>query len=97
MNDRVAIDLFCGCGGMSIGARMAIPNLRIAYALDIDPHATRTYHAAHPETYVECRDVAEVDARSIIEKGAIDRVDYLFAGPTCQAVSTMGAFNHKDD
>ena len=97
MKDQVAIDLFCGCGGMSIGARMAVPELRIAYALDIDPHATRTYQAAHPETYVECGDVAEVDARGIIEKGKIDRVDYLFAGPTCQAVSTMGTFNYKDD
>ncbi|MCR9196565.1 MAG: DNA cytosine methyltransferase, partial [Hyphomonas sp.] len=76
---------------------MAIPDLRIAYALDIDPHATKTYRAAHPETYVDCRDVAEIDASTIIEKGAIDQVDYLFAGPTCQALSTMGAFNHKDD
>lgn len=97
MSNRVAVDLFCGCGGMSIGARMAIPSLRVAYALDIDPHATSTYRAAHPDTYVECRDVAEVDAATIIERGTLDRIDYLFAGPTCQAVSTMGAFNYKDD
>lgn len=93
---RTAVDLFCGCGGMSEGASEALSDLRLAYALDIDPCAADTYAARHPQAVVECRDVAAVDARHIIEVGKIDCIDYLFAGPTCQAVSTMGSFNHID-
>ena len=93
---KIAVDIYAGCGGMSIGAAMAIPDLDVRYALDIDPYAARTFAAAHPTAAVDRRDVATVDARRIVEAGELDRIDYLFAGPTCQAVSTMGSFNHKD-
>ncbi|MEM8776959.1 MAG: DNA cytosine methyltransferase [Pseudomonadota bacterium] len=93
---KTAIDLFCGSGGMSVGAKMALPDLSVRYALDIDKHATRTFKAAHPEAYVDCADVATVSAEDIVKYGSLTKIDYLFAGPTCQAVSTMGSFNVLD-
>ena len=48
-----AIDLYCGCGGMSAGARKSIPDIRVAWALDRDRHAAATFAAAHPEAVVD--------------------------------------------
>lgn len=93
---QVGIDLYSGCGGMSAGAAAAIPGLEIKWALDIDQHATKTFKAAHPEAIVDCRDVSEVSAGDIIERAQIDQIDWFFAGPTCQAVSTMGVFHLED-
>lgn len=93
---HTAIDLYCGCGGMSAGAAIAIPDLEVKWALDIDQNATNTFKKAHPEALVDCCDVSLVSATDVIERAGIDKIDWFFAGPTCQAVSTMGVF-HLDD
>jgi DNA-cytosine methyltransferase len=93
---KTAIDLYCGCGGISVGAEMAMPDLRVAYGLDWDTHACSTFAHNHPNAVVDCRPVSQVTATSIIERAKLDRLDYLFAGPTCQAVSTMGVFYAGD-
>lgn len=93
---QVGIDLYSGCGGMSAGACAALQDLEIKWALDIDKYATKTFALAHPNAVVDCRDVAEVSAADILERAKIDRIDWFFAGPTCQAVSTMGVFHPND-
>lgn len=93
---QTAIDLYSGCGGMSAGAAIGIPDLEVKWALDIDKHATQTFKKAHPEALVDCCDVSLVSATDVIERARIDKIDWFFAGPTCQAVSTMGVF-HLDD
>ncbi|MBX5218765.1 DNA cytosine methyltransferase [Rhizobium sp. NLR8a] len=93
---QTAIDLYSGCGGMSAGAAIAIPGLEVKWALDIDKNATATFKKAHPEALVDCCDVSLVSATDVIERAGIEKIDWFFAGPTCQAVSTMGVF-HLDD
>lgn len=93
---QTAIDLYSGCGGMSAGAAIAIPDLEVKWALDIDKNATRTFKKAHPEALVDCCDVSLVSATDVVERAGIEQIDWFFAGPTCQAVSTMGVF-HLDD
>ncbi|MCQ8875461.1 DNA cytosine methyltransferase [Mesorhizobium sp. LMG17149] len=93
---QTAVDLYSGCGGMSAGAVVAIPDLEIKWALDIDKNATQTFKKAHPEALVDCCDVSLVSAADVIDRAALERIDWFFAGPTCQAVSTMGVF-HLDD
>lgn len=93
---QTAIDLYSGCGGMSAGACAAIPDLEVKWALDIDTDATRTFRKSHPEALVDCCDVSLVSAADVVERAGIDQIDWFFAGPTCQAVSTMGVF-HLDD
>ncbi|MBB4274125.1 DNA cytosine methyltransferase [Rhizobium mongolense] len=93
---QTAIDLYSGCGGMSAGAAIAIPDLELKWALDIDRNATSTFKKAHPEALVDCCDVSLVSATDVIERAGIEKIDWFFAGPTCQAVSTMGVF-HLDD
>lgn len=93
---QTAIDLYSGCGGMSAGASAAIPDLEVKWALDIDKNATRTFRNAHPEAIVDCCDVSLVSAADVVERARIDNIDWFFAGPTCQAVSTMGVFHLED-
>jgi DNA-cytosine methyltransferase len=93
---QTAIDLYSGCGGMSAGASAAIPDLEVKWALDIDKNATRTFQNAHPEAIVDCCDVSLVSAADVVERARIDNIDWFFAGPTCQAVSTMGVFHLED-
>lgn len=93
---QVAIDLYSGCGGMSAGAAAAIPDLEVKWALDIDANATKTFAKAHPEAVVDCCDVSLVSAADVVERAGIEKIDWFFAGPTCQAVSTMGLFHLED-
>jgi DNA-cytosine methyltransferase len=93
---QTAIDLYSGCGGMSAGACAAIPDLEVKWALDINVDATRTFRNRHPEALVDCCDVSLVSAADVVERAGIEKIDWFFAGPTCQAVSTMGVF-HLDD
>jgi DNA (cytosine-5)-methyltransferase 1 len=90
------IDIYSGCGGMSVGAVMGVPELEIHYGLDYDRHACETFAANHKRALVECADVASVTARHILDSAELDRIDFLLTGPTCQAVSTMGLHFAED-
>ena len=85
----IGIDLYSGCGGMSAGATAAIDNLEIRWALDANAHAAKTFQLAHPGATFDCCDVSQVSAPDILARANIDQIDWFFAGPTCQAVSTM--------
>ncbi|MGC0325023.1 DNA (cytosine-5)-methyltransferase 1 [Bradyrhizobium sp. USDA 326] len=92
----VGVDLYSGCGGMSVGAALGLKNLSVRYGLDFDKHACNTFAQNHPEAFVDNLDVASITARRILEKAKIDHIDYLLTGPTCQAVSTMGLHFAED-
>lgn len=88
------VDIYCGAGGTTFGAMQA--GLHVAYGLDRDASAVRTFARNHPEAYADCRDVASVTAQEILQLSGVDRVDYLLSGPNCQAVSQMGLFWRDD-
>lgn len=88
------IDIYCGAGGTTYGAMQA--GLNVVYGLDRDPSAVRTFAYNHPGAYADCRDVASVTAREILDLTGVDDVDYLLSGPNCQAVSQMGLFWRDD-
>jgi len=88
-----SVDLFCGCGGLTVGLKKA--GFRVAGAVDIDPLSLETYRANHPEVMtweVDIRElrVADVKRALGLRKGALD----LLAGcPPCQGFSTMRTLN----
>ena len=90
----VCVDIYCGAGGTTFGAMQA--GLHVAYGLDRDTDAIKTFTRNHPQAFGDCRDVAVVTAKEILNLSGIDRVDYLLSGPNCQGVSQMGLF-WKDD
>ena len=88
-----AVDLFCGCGGLTVGLKKA--GFRVLGAVDIDPLSLETYRANHPEVMIWEVDIRELKVSTVkralgLRKGALD----LLAGcPPCQGFSTMRTLN----
>lgn len=79
----IAIDLFSGAGGMSVGAHWA--GIRVAVAIESDKYAAATYSHNHPDTHVICEDIRKVTHIDLPEQ---NEQLVLFGGPPCQGFST---------
>ena len=76
-------DLFCGAGGLSLGAEHAGIDVRIA--IDKDGNACRTYQKNHPRTECKKLDLAH-DFVNIPHFRPTKLI--VFGGPPCQGFST---------
>ena len=93
MKKLTAIDLFSGCGGMTVGLKRA--GFKVLGAVDVDPLSIRTYRANHKDVAVwetDIRDLkpAEVKSTLGLRKGDLD---LLTGCPPCQGFSTMRTLN----
>jgi DNA (cytosine-5)-methyltransferase 1 len=84
----IAIDLFCGAGGLSEGLRQAGCDPRVA--VDFDRYAILTYKANHPETETILGDVSNVTGKQLMRLAGSDEIDLIAGGPSCQGFSTHG-------
>ena len=91
---RIAVDLFCGAGGLSEGLRLA--GYTPALGVDIDPVALRSYRANHPETSIIETDIANLSRRSVLRGCGNEEIDLLAGGPSCQGFSTHGKRRQDD-
>jgi DNA (cytosine-5)-methyltransferase 1 len=92
----IAVDLFAGAGGMSLGFEQA--GFDVLAAVEIDPIHACTHEFNFPSCTVLCKSVAETTGDEIRIQSAIgDRdIDVVFGGPPCQGFSLMGK-RHLDD
>jgi DNA (cytosine-5)-methyltransferase 1 len=95
------LDLFAGCGGLSLGFDAA--GYRTVGAVEFDPFAARS-HAINffgdlPqeafEMHAKPQDITQVEPGVLLEsfgcKGALDdQVDVIVGGPPCQAFARVG-------
>lgn len=92
-NRPTAIDLFSGCGGLTLGLKLG--GFKVIGAVDIDPLSIETYQANHDDVTVwevDIRDLepSEIQSTLSLEPGELD----LLAGcPPCQGFSTMRTLN----
>lgn len=87
---RVA-STFSGCGGSSLGYRLA--GFRVVWASEFVDAARETYVAnASPETIVDGRDIRLVTAGEIVAATgvAVGALDLLDGSPPCASFSTAG-------
>jgi len=95
MNPR-AIDLFCGCGGLTLG--LINSGFDVAGALDNWPVAIETYQTnfAHPAV---CRAIERLSASEFLKiAGCCDsRIDLVAGGPPCQGFSIQRIGNDLDE
>lgn len=86
---RVA-STFSGCGGSCLGYRMA--GYRVVYANEFIEEAQRTYKANHPNSYLDTRDIRQVEPEEVMGKADVNRgeLDLLDGSPPCSAFSTAG-------
>ncbi|MBM3473516.1 MAG: DNA cytosine methyltransferase [Armatimonadetes bacterium] len=92
----VAIDLFCGAGGMSLGFEQA--GFDVVAAVESDPIHAATYQHNFPDAVVIERDVARVRGDRLRTVAGLDGadVDCLFGGPPCQGFSPAGRLEAND-
>src|SRR6185295_16864626 len=81
----VGIDLFAGAGGLSLGAESA--GIRVALAVESDPHAARTYRFNHPATPIFVGDIRTLTSSDLRGIGRGART-IVFGGSPCQGFST---------
>jgi len=88
------VDLFCGCGGFSLGAELA--GFRSLAAIDIDPVLQSAYRRNFPKSRAIQASVAEIEAsdwRHLLGKA---QPDGLIGGPPCQGFSPIGKHRKND-
>ena len=88
-----AIELFAGCGGMSLGLQRA--GFEIVYANEINEVAVKTYKKNFPEVFVQEEDIRKVDP-TLVKKQIGKKIDLIVAGTPCQGFSTVGPRNPND-
>ncbi|MFF3559963.1 DNA cytosine methyltransferase [Streptomyces sp. NPDC002574] len=104
----VALDLFAGVGGLSLGFEQA--GFDVLAAVEYDPVHAAVHKYNFPMTEVICRDVKNLsgaDVRQAAHRGwrlhhpsgpAWDgAVDVVIGGPSCQGFSTMGRRDQDDE
>lgn len=82
------IDLFCGCGGFSLGMQRA--GFNVLAAIDFNEEAVATFKANFPkETLSLCKDLTKFTPDKLAAKLGVNHVDVIVGGPPCQGYSTM--------
>ncbi len=86
-----AIDLFCGCGGLTLGLKWA--GFRVLGAVDIDPPAVKTYQANHSDVTLLETDIRKLDPQELLDTLGLEKggIDLLAGGPPCQGFSRLRA------
>ena len=93
----IAVDLFAGAGGMSLGFEQA--GFDVLAAVELDPIHASVHEYNFPFWATICRSVSETSAAEIRQSSTIgDRdIDVVFGGPPCQGFSLMGKRDLSDD
>ena len=93
-----AMDLFAGCGGLSLGLRAAGINVR--WANEKDSAAASTYAGSDPDVKISVENVTDYYARlRDMDRSlpAVGEVDMLAGGPPCQGFSGYNRHRKSSD
>ena len=104
------VDLFAGCGGLSLGLQRAAYEFGYAVdvrlALDSDPVATAVYGSSFPSGNIVCGSIEQFLDGQIGEPATknesrladeIGQLDFLLGGPPCQGHSNLNNHSRRDD
>jgi DNA (cytosine-5)-methyltransferase 1 len=90
-----ALDLFSGCGGISLGLQAA--GLEIVGSVEFDPHAAKSHGAnfhAGDTRYSTATDIVSTTPQQLAAKLGLgivdDAIDVIVGGPPCQAFARVG-------
>ena len=88
------LDLFSGCGGLSLGFEQA--GFRIMLGVDNWHDALETFKLNHNSSQTYCTDLSVCNYHLIEKNYLTEGVDVIVGGPPCQGFSISGKRNPKD-
>lgn len=88
-----AIDLFSGCGGLTLGLKWA--GFQVLWAVDNDPLSVETYEAYHKDVLVCPKDIRAQDPSEVLRNLHLQEgeLDLLAGCPPCQGFSSIRTLN----
>ncbi len=90
-----AIDLFCGCGGLSYGFEKA--GFDILLGIDNDSKALETFELNHKNSKSICDDITNITYEKDIKRLIGNKIiDVIIGGPPCQGMSLSGPRQFDD-
>lgn len=92
MSDKQIIDLFAGCGGMSLGFEMA--GFNPVLAIEKDEWAAETYQFNRQNAHIFVGDITEI--KSPKQQFDLRNISGIIGGPPCQGFSVSGFRDPKD-
>jgi len=92
----LAVDLFCGAGGLSVGLQRT--GFDVILANEIEADFAKTYQLNHPDTVVVVEDIKKINFKKKIASlgKAKSKISLLSGGPPCQGFSTVGSKKEND-
>ena len=87
------IDLFSGCGGMTLGFKMA--GFTSILASDIDENCQKTINTNFPEIPFICKDITQITKEEVDSIIGDKRPDVIIGGPPCQGFSLANKNRNK--
>lgn len=94
MRNINAIDLFCGCGGLSYGFECA--GVNILLGIDNDATALKVFENNHKNAKTICGDITTTTLSDIKERIGDKKIDLIIGGPPCQGMSLSGPRKFDD-
>ncbi len=91
----LVVELFCGCGGTSLGFEMA--GFEIALGCDIHQPSIETYRTNHPNVSTILGDIRKINPSTIKNLLKERQVDVLIGGVPCQGFSLNNRKRHEND
>ena len=82
------IDLFCGCGGLSLGFEKA--GINVLVGIDAWQDAITTFNYNHKNSKGICADLSTLEPSEIEKELNGKSVDLIIGGPPCQGFSVAG-------
>lgn len=82
------IDLFCGCGGLSLGFEQAGYNVLLG--IDVWEDALKTFKHNHKNSNTLCADLSTLSPEDVNQKINGKKIDVIIGGPPCQGFSIAG-------
>jgi len=95
MNSLTAIDLFCGCGGLTLGLKQA--GFSVIGAVDNDSLSVETYRVNHGEVRIWETDIRKLKVSQVKKELHLRRaeLDLLAGCPPCQGFSAIRTLNRS--
>lgn len=91
----LALDLFSGCGGLTLGLKNA--GFNVVAAVEIDRKAQETYKLNHPNVHLYGHDIRALDPHQVLREAglAAGEIDLLAGCPPCQGFSRLRTKNQQ--